>query len=411
MAGYTTSVSCTATGGASYNISNGTVTITMVPGGAVSCTYTNTAQQIPLTIIINPTGTGSGTVTASGISCNPDCDESYPYGTVVTLTATPDPGSVFAGWSGPDDCLDGQVTMYEAMECTATFNIQVETDPPSCQVVSVDKDPSGKPRYTVHIQDTGSGVQSIVVTVQTNFNVTLPTFTPPTTQLLQVIGVVINPYLSARLELRVTDASGNVTVCDPVVKLTVREDGKPVTETLTNIPYAENKVIIYNGNPGLTKLVITVNGKRYKVVYLKNNEVRTLSIESAMQPGNNNTIGLTAYGKPGTSAEVHILDRWPTGLGPSSVPLSVRRVLAQPTGSAMRFTAQGEGIAMTHVQVFALSGRLVYDSGSVLGTTVTWDLQSDRGQPLANGVYLYVITVQGYDGQITRHVSKLVVFK
>jgi hypothetical protein len=45
---------------------------------------------------------GSGTVTASpaGISCGSDCSEIYDLGTVVTLTATPDEGSTFDGWSG-----------------------------------------------------------------------------------------------------------------------------------------------------------------------------------------------------------------------------------------------------------------------------------------------------------------------
>ena len=46
-------------------------------------------------------GTGVGTTTGAG---------TYASGTVVSLTATPNGGSVFAGWSGNADCTDGSVT-------------------------------------------------------------------------------------------------------------------------------------------------------------------------------------------------------------------------------------------------------------------------------------------------------------
>ncbi len=70
-------------------------------------------------------GTGSGTVTSNpiGINCGSDCFQAYPLDTPVTLTATPaDANSVFAGWSGQEDCADGQVTMAANLSCTATFS-------------------------------------------------------------------------------------------------------------------------------------------------------------------------------------------------------------------------------------------------------------------------------------------------
>jgi hypothetical protein len=71
-------------------------------------------------------GTGGGTVTSApaGIACGSDCVEGYPQGTVVTLTATPDPDSVFTGWTGDPDCSDGVVTMQSAKTCMATFNLR-----------------------------------------------------------------------------------------------------------------------------------------------------------------------------------------------------------------------------------------------------------------------------------------------
>jgi len=83
----------------------------------------STGLVIDFTLTVTKTGNGSGTVTSSppGIKCGSDCTESYPEGTHVTLTATPNPGSIFDGWNA-GDCIDGVVTMNEDLTCIATFN-------------------------------------------------------------------------------------------------------------------------------------------------------------------------------------------------------------------------------------------------------------------------------------------------
>lgn len=72
---------------------------------------------------ITKTGTGTGAVTSDipGINCGASCIAFFEAGTVVTLTATPDAGYFFAGWSGYADCGDGVVTMDTAKSCTANF--------------------------------------------------------------------------------------------------------------------------------------------------------------------------------------------------------------------------------------------------------------------------------------------------
>ncbi len=72
-----------------------------------------------------------------------------------------------------------------------------------------------------------------------------------------------------------------------------------------DIPFADSTVLITNSG-GLKNLRITVNGQRFQVAGLKHGDIRAIDVSSAMMEGSNNTIVLTALGKPGTSAEVEI---------------------------------------------------------------------------------------------------------
>jgi hypothetical protein len=60
------------------------------------------APQHPLAVYL--AGSGHGTVQSNvgGIVCGTTCAALFDQGTSVTLTATPDPGAVFAGWSAPE---------------------------------------------------------------------------------------------------------------------------------------------------------------------------------------------------------------------------------------------------------------------------------------------------------------------
>jgi len=96
--------------------SDSTCTATMDSDKTITAKFIPKSSTFTLTVI--KTGPGNGTVTSEdgGISCGSDCSETYPAGTVVTLTATPDASSGFEGWSG------------EATGSEATIAVMMDTD-------------------------------------------------------------------------------------------------------------------------------------------------------------------------------------------------------------------------------------------------------------------------------------------
>jgi hypothetical protein len=83
-------------------------------------------------LTVTRAGSGSGTVrsTAPGILCGGDCTETLPAGDTLTLRATPEVGSAFAGWGG--DCAgtgDCVLAMDAARTVTATFTSAASANP------------------------------------------------------------------------------------------------------------------------------------------------------------------------------------------------------------------------------------------------------------------------------------------
>lgn len=103
----------------------------------------------PLTV--SRTGAGSGKVTSapSGIDCGSTCTASFPQGTVVSLTAQPEPLSLFAGWSGACSGTGAcSVTMDAAKTVSARFDVRsftlnVSKTPVTSILGSVSSSPPG----------------------------------------------------------------------------------------------------------------------------------------------------------------------------------------------------------------------------------------------------------------------------
>jgi CSLREA domain-containing protein len=287
------------------------------------------------TLTVAGAGTGSGTVAATGISCtitagstSGDCAESYAHGTSVTLTATPNSGSTFTGWSGCDSVsgMDCQVTLTAAKVVTAQFtdpglgcpNVLVEARPTTARFI-----PNLRRAYT----------RSFSVTVRNN-------------------------------------SGGPVTVSD----ITLRPGTFDGTYTLVRI------------SPTLPQTVLHGRSRTFTVA------VRKAANTSAQ-----------------TVTAPYFDVQMSCGVLPASerlVPLRVEGLQTQIQAGQVCLEAVGEGIASLGVELFDLSGRrLLTQQGEGRELTVAVD-------GLANGVYLYVVRVRGFDGrEYASAVRKLVIMR
>lgn len=119
-----TGVSCVGTGPCTVTVTEDT-------------TVVGTFREIPRTLSVAVEGSGAGTVISSpaGIDCGSVCSAVFPHASLVTLTATPATGSVFAGWAGAcggtGDCV---VTMDADQTVSATFDVP----PPTVELSDAD---------------------------------------------------------------------------------------------------------------------------------------------------------------------------------------------------------------------------------------------------------------------------------
>lgn len=91
--------------------------------------YSDEVSMTGYSLTVNKSGTGSGVVTSSpaGITCGTACANGYDAGSIVTLTATPDGNSAFAGWSGGGCSGTGKCVLVMSAAITVTANFSATT--------------------------------------------------------------------------------------------------------------------------------------------------------------------------------------------------------------------------------------------------------------------------------------------
>jgi phospholipase C len=100
-----------------------TCTISLKAATSVTATFTAAAS-----LTVESIGTTQGRIisTPAGIDCPGKCTATFPKGTAVVLTPAPEPGTTFAGWSGP--CTGTgtcKLTLGESTTAATTFEIGV----------------------------------------------------------------------------------------------------------------------------------------------------------------------------------------------------------------------------------------------------------------------------------------------
>ena len=103
----------------------GSTVITATSGGRSGSTTLTVGTRPSLSVIREGTGNGTVTSNPAGIDCGANCSASYDSGTVVTLTATPAPGSTVEGWTGGGCSGTGPCTLTVTANTTvfARFGI------------------------------------------------------------------------------------------------------------------------------------------------------------------------------------------------------------------------------------------------------------------------------------------------
>ncbi|MBL8393563.1 MAG: hypothetical protein JNK99_02270 [Candidatus Accumulibacter sp.] len=200
-------------------------------------------------------------------------------------------------------------------------------------ITSLPGDPAVPPAYYSGVQFTvsPSGSMSNIASIQCQKTINIdpttgmtfnpvattgPLGTPPTwTFVPSAPNVIVTARkmstATATIACTATDSLGLTCATDPWFATAIRLTGSAKNATteatasqLVKASSAEDHVTVTNGTPGVQKLELNVNGTKFNVNSLKDGEVRTLCITSAMRNGEENSIYLVAKGKPGGSADV-----------------------------------------------------------------------------------------------------------
>jgi hypothetical protein len=236
-------------------------------------------------------GPGPGGMTIDPAACR-----------ITWTPSTGDPGKLWTAQVQAERIEGGRLIGSALID----FLAGIDGVPPLCQIDHID--PGPPVRLHILVQDGLSGIGGIAVAQADNAAVSLPPFESGDGSPLDVVATKLDAGRGSQVALRVVDAVGNTRDCDPILTEEARSAGRPVSHAYPGVPPAEHIVTVVNGDPGLEKLDVQVNGRLFRLTGLRPGEERSLDVAAAVIPGRSSTFLLTAEGRSGGRAAVLIRD-------------------------------------------------------------------------------------------------------
>jgi hypothetical protein len=193
----------------------------------------------------------------------------------------------------------------DAVSTVSMLNFgNVGNKPPECPPPTTGVNDDGLQYIQLTVQDSDDGLSAINIVYAGNATVDIsPSSFYGSTAPVTVTATQVDPNEGGfGLTFDAVDLIGLTTTCDPVATMLVRENGVSGVQTFTGLGYAESRVAITNGSPGVQSVRVDVNGVPFRVTGLSAGETRVLDVSSAMLTGSANTISVTARGRPGGTA-------------------------------------------------------------------------------------------------------------
>jgi uncharacterized repeat protein (TIGR01451 family) len=304
-----------------------------------------------------------------GSTASNDCAEDVLSTTNVVLTAAAETNSQFESWINCDSPSGSQCTMTMNADktVTATFNLI----PPN---ITATKEASNSVTGSLTDFKAGDTIKYTVVLTNTG-------------------GATLNDEAGPEFTDTITDL-----LLRPV---------RSATSTLGTISYdRRTRTYSWNGSiPAGASVTLTFSVR----TPTRLEGTRRFCNQGTAKDGAGGTV-LTSDPTPLpglTDPELTCVDV--VGRPEIGFPLTLQGIEALLVRDMLHFTALGTGIKAISAQVFALTGQRVYASNWVANGH-EWSLQNTNGKRVANGIYLYVMSVRGYDEKSVKiQVKKLII--